>query len=452
MSYFQKNAIPERISSRYAIIVAAIILFCGSGFTAKPQSRFYMPAEWEPHEAVWIGWETLFTSMLPVSVEMIKALQPHVKIKLSTSSDSLVSVAKGYLSINGIDTNSIQFYTHLYNGNYFVRDHGATFLVSKTGKLGVADFLWNGYNTPGWLKFKYDNNADSLAKYMKIYLSDVAKRGKVDSLMGASVGAVNIPTTAYMEGGSVEVNGKGTLILCEAVTFDRNPGVTKSVLEIAFKKALGVTNIVWVKQGPAEDPLHFFRRITGQYIGGGTGGHTDEFVRFADARTILLAWVDEKEKDDNPINRMNYERMTENYEILSKAVDQDGKPFNIIKVPIPNLEVRVGLAVANRPRSDTGTTISRLRFPVSEMPDAGDTLYRVPASSYLNYLVTNGIVLLPTYVKHGTPVEKEAKVIEIFKRHFPGREIKLVDATPLNWMGGGMHCATQNQPKTDRKQ
>ena len=84
------------------------------------------------------------------------------------------------------------------------------------------------------------------------------------------------------------------------------------------------------------------------------------------------------------------------------------------------------------------------------MPVVGDTLYRVPASSYLNYLVTNGIILLTTYTKYDTPVEKEAQVIGIFKKYFPGRVIKLIDAMPLNWMGGGMHCASQNEPKSAR--
>ncbi|GAO43051.1 agmatine deiminase family protein [Flavihumibacter petaseus] len=430
-------------------LMAIVILFLLACSNAKAQQGFRMPAEWEPQEAVWIGWEDLFTSTLPVTVEMIRALHGHVAIRLSTYSDSLVSVAKNYLADRDIDTNMLSFYVHDHNDNYNMRDHGATFLVNGKGKLGVADFGWSGYNAPGLIQLKYGNNADSLRKYMQLYETGAALRGKVDSLMGATTGAINFPADVVIEGGSIEVNGRGTLILCEAVTFNRNPGITRTALESAFKKALGVTHIVWVKQGPADDPWGFFRRITGNYVGGGTGGHTDEFVRFADPHTIFLSWVDEAEKDANPINRMNYDRMQENFDMLKKEVDQDGKPFTIVKIPMPSLIVREGLAVANRPRSDTGTTISRLRFPPSEMPPVGELLYRVPASSYLNFLITNGAVLLPTYVKHGTPANREADIIKHFQQYFPGREIKLIDALPLNWMGGGMHCATQPQPKTN---
>jgi agmatine deiminase len=113
---------------------------------------------------------------------------------------------------------------------------------------------------------------------------------------------------------------------------ERNPNLKKEYIESEFRRVLGVSKIIWMKKGLADDPLHFFRRITGKYMGGGTGGHTDGFVRFANASTILLAWVDESEKDLNPINRMNYEHMSENLKILESSTDQDGNPFTIVKV------------------------------------------------------------------------------------------------------------------------
>jgi len=77
----------------------------------------------------------------------------------------------------------------------------------------------------------------------------------------------------------------------------------------------------------------------------------------------------------------------------------------------------------------------------------GDTLLRVPAASYMNYLVTNGVVILPSYIQVGSSKEKEQKVKEIFQKQFPDREIKFIDAMPINWSGGGIHCSTQQQPK-----
>lgn len=232
--------------------------------------------------------------------------------------------------------------------------------------------------------------------------------------MAVAEGATRLSTTVIHEGGAIEVNGKGTLILCEATVLQRNPGWSKEKLEAEFKRVLGVRHIIWLKQGLADDPHFFYRRITGNYVGGGTGGHTDEFVRFANANTILLSWVDEAEKDLNPINRMNYERMSDNYQVLAAAKDQDGKSFTIIKVPLPDLKAEQVVALAKE--SDQPTLdVPVDRFIPAERPKVGDTLLRVPAASYLNYLVTNGLVLLPTYLKHGTSAAKEAAVRKILR-------------------------------------
>ena len=118
-----------------------------------------------------------------------------------------------------------------------------------------------------------------------------------------------------MEGGSIEVNGKGTLILCETVTFQRNPTLSKQFMEAEFKRVLGVSNVIWMKKGLVEDPF-WFNQIVDNYYGTGTYGHTDEFVRFVNDSTILLSWVDEKERNLNKFNQMNYERLAENLAIL----------------------------------------------------------------------------------------------------------------------------------------
>ncbi|HEY5747950.1 MAG TPA: agmatine deiminase family protein [Chryseolinea sp.] len=411
---------------------------------AKPgKTSFYMPAEWEPHDAVWLGWEEEYLTYHPVVFKMIGALMPHVQVKIAADSDSLLRVAKRILSEQSIDTTRIKFYV-MPGERYWIRDHGAAYLVNSKGELGVADFSWNSYGYPYWLQEKFDHNMDSVKKYFKP--ERTKKIGQVDSLMAVAEHATRLNTWVVHEGGAIEVNGQGTLILCEATVFDRNPGKSKAELEPVYKRMLGVENIIWMKKGLADDPKHFFRRIVDNYVGGGTGGHTDEFVRFANPRTILLAWVDEHEKDLNPINKMNYERMSENLKILEAARDQDGEPFTIIKVPLPDLAAR---KVVARIRLDDWRTTLDVRprsFKPSEAPHAGDTLLRVPASSYMNYLVTNGVVLLPTYTGTGSSREKEERVRKIFEEQFPGREIIFIDALPLNWAGGGMHCSTQQQP------
>ena len=415
--------------------------------TCKPPSKkFYMPAEWEPHEAVWLGWEDDQIQYYPTVVEMIKSLLPHVPVKIAIDNDSLLREAKKYLSQKGIDSTQLKFII-IPGDRYWIRDHGVAFLVNEKGELGAADFGWNFYGYGEWLKVKYDNNNDSIEKYVKRRAS--SKTGSADSSMALNEKAIIQKTSIVHEGGAIEVNGKGTLILCEATVFNRNPGISKDSLEKEFKRVLGVTNIIWMKKGLADDPHHFFRRITGNYIGGGTGGHTDEFVRFANHSTILLAWVDEKEKDLNPVNQMNYERMSENLRILEQSTDQNGKQFQIIKVPLPDLIARKIMACLEMDAKDTSLDVKVSSFSKSEAPKAGDTIFRVAASSYLNYLVTNGLVILPTYISEGSSKEKEELVKKIFQEQFPDRKIVFINAMPLNWSGGGIHCSTQQQPRVE---
>ncbi|MFD2202684.1 agmatine deiminase family protein [Shivajiella indica] len=434
---------------RVPFLLSLIILFfaCGRKETKFPAETFYMPAEWETHEAVWLGWEKDSTQRFYPSIgKIITTLKPHVAVKIAFDNDSLKQTAITKLIELGVDTTGIKMYV-MPGERYWIRDHGAAFLVNGKGELAVADFSWDSYGLPGFLDLKYEGNKDSINAAWNKNLVFRLKTGSVDSLMAVAEGAKIIKTQVIHEGGAIEVNGKGTLILCEATVFQRNPTLSRETIESEFKRVLGVSNIIWMKEGLADDPHHFFRRISGNYIGGGTGGHTDEFVRFANPTTILLAWVDEAEKDLDPISRMNYERMNENYEILQNAKDQDGKPFTIIKVPLPDL-ITQEVVVREALKKDGFTfDVKAESFIPSEAVQVGDTLLRVPAASYFNYLVTNGLVLLPSYTAMGSSKEKEEAVREIFEEQFPGRKIVFFEGLMQNWYGGGIHCSTQQQPK-----
>lgn len=419
---------------------------CWSVSCSRTSDTFRMPAEWEPQEAVWLGWEKNASyEYYPAVVQMIRALTPSVQVKMAFDSDSLKQEALRYLLAEKVDTSVLRFYI-LPGERYWIRDHGAAFLTNDQGELAVADFGWNGYGYPGFLSEKYNANEDSIKKALSESASRSKMTGQVDSLMAVTENAAIRKTDVIHEGGAIEVNGKGTLILCEATVFQRNPGKSKEYIEAEFKRVLGVRNIVWLKQGLADDPLHFFRRITDNFYGGGTGGHTDEFVRFANASTILLAWVNEDEKDAHPIHAMNYERMRENLQILEAARDQDGKPFTIVKVPLPDV-ITEKVAVRSGIGADEVThDIDRDSFVPAEAPTEVDSIFRVPAASYLNYLVSNKVVLLPSYTAVGSSAEKEEEVSRIFKEYFPDREVVLISAMPQNWNGGGIHCSTQQQP------
>ena len=425
----------------FLFLNVVIVLSCN-----QQQDKYYMPAEWEQQDAVWLGWEADSSlGFYPVVAEMIKTLTPTVTVKIAFDSDSLMQTAKNYLKRQQIDTSNIRFYV-MPGDRYWIRDHGAAFLINIKGELGVADFDWNLYGFPQFLKEKNNNNQDSVNKYLNKILPSINKSGAVDSLMAVAEGAKIFKTKVVTEGGNIEVNGKGTLIVCESAMKNRNPELTKEFMESELKNVLGVSTVIWIKQGLAEDPNGFYRRITGNYVGGGVQ-HSDEFVRFSNANTILLAWVDEAEKDLNPINKMNYQRLNETFQTLKNATDQDGKPFNIVKVPLPDLITKKIVAIQDY-TSKVSYDIPANRFYISEAPKVGDTLLRVPASSYLNYLVTNGLVLISSYTSEGSSKEKEDRVRKIFEEQFPKRKIVFINAMPQNWHGGGIHCSTQQQPRT----
>ena len=136
--------------------------------------------------------------------------------------------------------------------------------------------------------------------------------------------------------------------------------------------------------------------------------------------------------------------LTVRFEILSKATDQDGKPFQVIKVPMPSpVEREVTLA----PKTDMVSDWNEVFFHPSEGRKAGDKVTVVAAASYLNFIITNDYVLVPSFVEDGTPQAIQDKVRDSMISAFPGRTIEFVNATPFTWNGGGPHCATLNEPR-----
>jgi len=421
-----------------SIILSLLLSSCKD---KKDPSSFYMPAEFEEQEAVWFGW-TDDLSYDTVIANVISGLMPTVEIKIAVDTITLVASAKKVFASQSVDTTKISFYI-MPGERYWIRDHGVAFLVNDKGELGAADFEWSLYGIEGWYQQKYDNNPDSIEKYMKKFFNK--NTGRVDSLMAIAEKAQILKSNVVIEGGAIEVNGKGTLILCEAVALQRNPGKAKPELEEGFKKALGVTNIIWMKKGLIDD-AHIQQIHFKKYVTMGTGGHTDEFVRFADANTILLAWVEESEINDHPFNKINFERMSENLRILEQATDQDGKPFKVVKIPLPD-PIERKIIVKEKLDSTDWINVTPRYFIQKDAPKVGDTLINVAASSYLNYLVSNGVIILPTYTKQGSSTEKEKQVGDIMKTVFSNRKQIWVECMPQNWEGGGIHCSTQQQPK-----
>ncbi len=204
-------------------------------FSCKQEQRdpteFYMPGEFEPHEAVWFGTWYMGEGgegYNRVISEVMKAIDGHVPIKMAADSDSIQQMAKKQLDSLGVDTSKIQFFV-MPGEAHWIRDHGAAFVVNRQGELGAVDFGWDAYGSLDWRVLRDSTLLDSLEIFKEKIRT--GKRAKVDSLMAVATDAKWIKGNLTIEGGSIEVNGKGVLIQCEAVTLQRNPGWTKEELE-----------------------------------------------------------------------------------------------------------------------------------------------------------------------------------------------------------------------------
>ena len=219
-------------------------------------------------------------------------------------------------------------------------------------------------------------------------------------------------------------------------------------MEAEYKRLLGTKKVIWLKQGLVEDDHTFLGPIetydgTKAYTVVTTNGHVDEFVRFVNDSTLLLAQIDSTELDD-PIAYENYKRIEENYEILSKATDQDGRPFTIIRMPLAG-------TIYNTldPGDYVYEYIKTLEYENGiEFPD-GESIKVMAALSYLNFIISDKVILGQTCWREGMPEELKSKdemAARILQSVFPNRKVVMIDAFAVNLGGGGIHCISMHQP------
>ena len=210
-----------------------------------------------------------------------------------------------------------------------------------------------------------------------------------DRFMIDNSNATYFKNNMVLEGGSIHVNGNGTLITTEQCLLheNRNPNLSKNEIENNLKEYFGVTKIIWLKHGTDE----------------GTNGHIDNVACFSDQNTVLAMTC--SDKDDT-----YYDLLSENLDILKSSVDQDNNPLKIVEVEM-----------------------SKKRFiPGDDEP-----------SSYINFYIANSAIILPFF---GDDVADQ-NAMKIIKEQFPNRQIECLDGHDILMGGGNIHCITQQQPK-----
>ncbi|MEP0860036.1 MAG: agmatine deiminase family protein [Ignavibacterium sp.] len=299
--------------------------------------NFYrLPAEWEKHEATWIGWPAnkedwpgKFTPIPWVYGEIVRYISREEKVRIIVSSKLHKQKAINVLKSVDANLSNIEFY-FLKTDRNWLRDAGPQFIKDEKGNTLIVQFKFNAWA-------KYDNYKLD-AKIPKM-ISEKLKLKKVI--------AEHHNKEVVLEGGSIDYNGTGTIITTEECLMDdeiqvRNPGFTKKDYEEVFKKYFGVTNVIWLGKGIAGDDTH---------------GHVDDITRFVNRNTLVTV-IETKANDPNYIPLM------ENRERLEDATLEDGSAPEIVEIPMP----------------------SPVYFKGQRLP-----------ASYANFYISNYAVLVPTF-------------------------------------------------------
>jgi agmatine deiminase len=357
----------------------------GAAKTAKTPSRmgYSMPAEWARHEATWLGWphnETDWPGKLDtirwVYGEMVRKIEAGETVRVLVASRREEKLARGYLAKAGAALARVEFVVHPTNRGW-TRDTGPVWVTRQSGKRrekAIVHFHFNAWaKYPDW---QWDRK-----------VPETAARITGKRLFDARIGG----RPFVLEGGGIEVNGRGTLITTEECYLDpavqvRNPGAGRAQFEDALNQYLGVNNICWLAAGPVGDDTH---------------GHIDDICRFVNPTTLVLI------REDNPKD-VNYRPLNENWERIRDLRLEDGSRPEVVALPMP-----------------APVFFDRERLP----------------ASYANFYISNAAVLAPTF----NDVNDRA-ALGILGELFPDRPVVGIHAVDLVLGFGSLHCLTQQEP------
>lgn len=435
---FLKALYIMKIQRYFLLIIACFLLFyckpTPKKWVQQVPSNLRQPAEYEPQEAIWLIWSPFDHaqgfSNEQVSLAIMDAALPNTRVKLAVANDTLLRRATSMIPAAWLESGQVEI-VKIPSMEFWARDMGPIFVQNNEGKRMVADFNFNIWGT-----------TDTSNAHARV-------EEKFDELVAEQMGLTTISTSMVSEGGDREVNSKGCLMVVESVELQRNPNMNKAQIEAEFRRLLGITKVIWLKKGLREDDHSALGTVTLKdgskaYNSLVTNGHIDEFARFANDSTILLAMVDPADLDD-PVAQENHRRMEENYKILQNARDQDGKPFTIIRVPLPPIILQT-----MKPGDAVYDALSTQEYKDGTEFPKGKPIKVIAAASYLNFLITNGSVIASKYYEKGRNEKLKARdeaVQKILQQAFPTRKVIQLEVMAINLGGGGIHCITMQEPK-----
>ncbi len=423
--YFKKKRfIPNEYFKIKSIVICLILFTLNADAQNTSEKTNYTVAEWKPQEAVWAIWP-LDSGMQQIISSTIKILSNEVPVNLVVSSDSLRDFALLRLKNDSVDFGKIKIINNS-NAKGFIRDSGPWFMFDSNNLPAKAKFKWNNYGAPVNLT-RLTTKKDSLN------MGNLA-----DELIG-KMKLKTITSDIVIENGMLEINNNGVAICFMETVLQRNPDYDLPSLTNEMKKVLGLKKIIWLGSAPTMDKLNSGAKASNLF-GYGANGHIDQYVRFANDSTVLIAQINEQERRFDPVTSADYFILKDNLEYLRKATDENDHPFNIVEVPVPSM--RFYLLEDSVP-DITKDTIMFRGF------ENGVIIYHAPAVSYLSFLICNNTVIVPEYFNDKlTEAEKNKDELagQIFSTLFPNNKIVRINPMPLNLKGGGIHRAFITQP------
>jgi agmatine deiminase len=339
-----------------------------------PASLGYrMPAEWYPHAATWLTWPkdpVTWPDRVPavqdIFLQFIDALTPHERVCLLVDNAAVAADVRQRCQGRAARPEHLDL-VEVETVDSWIRDYGPNFLIGPDGQLALNHWRFNAWG----------------GKYEALM-----RDASVPSRLTALAGVTTFEPGIVLEGGSIDVNGAGTVLTTEQCLLhpNRNPGLSRTDIEGYLRLHLGVQQVLWLGDGIEGDD---------------TDGHIDDITRFVSTDTIVTV------VEDDPADA-NHRPLRDNLERLQSARQPNGEPWRIVTLPMP------GHVMAE-----------------------GD---RLPAS-YANFYIANRVVLVPVYAH-----ANDAVAIEILAGLFPAHRIVPIQCEPLVWGMGSIHCVTQQQP------
>ncbi len=340
------------------------------------QLGYRFPAEFEAHVATWLSWPHKEASwpgkidtIYPAYSQFVQYIALSEKVRINVANDAMKLFASNHLQQAGVNMEQVAFFMHPTN-DAWCRDHGPAFLTNPNAVHKKIIVDWN-YNAWG-------------GKYPPFDMDDV-----IPTLIGQQFNLPVYHPGIVMEGGSVELNGKGSLLTstCCLLNENRNPHLNQAQIEQYLRDYYGVEQILWVDEG---------------IVGDDTDGHIDDTIRFVNEDTVLTV-VETNQQDEN------YDLLQSNLKQLKAMRLLNGKQLNIVELPMPDAVV----------------------FDDQRLP-----------ASYANFYISNQHVIVPTY-----RCKKDDPALRIIQDCFTDREVVGIDSTDIIWGLGSFHCLSQQEPE-----